>query len=154
MEENYFVRLKKLLKDRSVSVESLLEAVDLPKTQYHSLLRYDNCPRADLAVKIAQYLGTSVEYMVTGTSSDSLPSDIVTPVRQLLTLDKARRAPILANISSQVEFWRSASADIVPKLEITNEEDDELLEQYHKLSDNNKKLVRDIISAILSDNSN
>lgn len=151
MEENYFTRLKSLLKDSNKTVKSMLEAIEMPLSHYDSLTRYDNAPRADMAVKIAEYLDTTVEYMVTGKDKDSLPSDIMAQVRQLLTLDKQRRAPILANISSQVEFWKGASTDIIPNIEDkTSEEDEELLESYHALDERDRKAVKAMITALSS----
>ena len=151
MEESYYSRLKKLLKDCNKTVKSMLEAVDMPLSHYDSLVRYDNAPRADMAVKIAEYLNTSVEYMVTGESKDKLPSDIMIQVRQLCCLDKARRAPILANISSQVEFWKGASPDIVPEVKNdTSEKDEALLEAFNNLNERDKGVVMALIEALKS----
>lgn len=153
MEESYYSRLRILLKDSNKTVRELLEAIGMPSSHYDSLVRYDNYPRADMAVKIAQFLDTSVEYMVTGKSSDSLPYDIRVQVRQLLKLDKTRRTPILANISSQVEFWKGASPDIIPEVEDkASEEDEELLELYHNLDERDKRAVMAMITALGSTN--
>lgn len=65
-EENYYTRLKDLLKNNDKTALEMTEAINLPFTQYRSLVRYDNCPRADIAVDIAKYLNTTVEFMVTG----------------------------------------------------------------------------------------
>lgn len=149
MEESYYSRLKKLLKASNKTVKSMLEAVGMPLSHYDSLVRYDNAPRADMAVKIAEYLNTSVEYMVTGESKDKLPSDIMIQVRQLCCLDKARRAPILANISSQVEFWKGASPDIVPEIkDDTSEKDEALLEAFNNLDKRDKGVVMALIEAL------
>lgn len=149
MEENYYSRLKELLKDRNLTVKSMLNSVNMTSSQFDSLLRYDNVPRADMAVKIANLLDTTVEYMIDGKRNDNYPPDIMVAVRQLLTLDKARRAPILANIGSQVDFWKSASPDIVPEVEgSVSEEDEFLIEEYHKLSDRDKKVIMSMISAL------
>lgn len=149
MEESYYSRLKKLLKDSNKTVKSMLETVDMPLSHYDSLVRYDNAPRADMAVKIADYLDTSVEYMVTGKSKEPLPADIMIRVRELMTLDKARRAPILANISSQVEFWKGASPDIVPEIkDDTSEKDEALLEAFNNLSERDKGVVMALIEAL------
>lgn len=149
MEESYYSRLKKLLKASNKTVKSMLEAVGMPLSHYDSLVRYDNAPRADMAVKIAEYLNTSVEYMVTGESKDKLPSDIMIQVRQLCCLDKARRAPILANISSQVEFWKGASPDIVPEIkDDTSEKDEALLEAFNNLDERDKGVVMALIEAL------
>ena len=149
MEESYYSRLKKLLKDSNKTVKSMLEAVDMPLSHYDSLVRYDNAPRADMAVKVAEYLDTSVEYMVTGKDREALPSDIMIRVRELMTLDKARRAPILANISSQVEFWKGASPDIVPEIkDDISEKDEALLEAFNNLSERDKGVVMALIEAL------
>ena len=149
MEESYYSRLRQLLKDSNKTVKSMLEAVEMPLSHYDSLVRYDNAPRADMAVKIAEYLNTSVEFMVTGESRDSLPSDIMIHVRQLCCLDRARRAPILANITAQVEFWKGASPDIVPEVkDDTSEKDEALLEAFHNLNERDQKVVMSLIEAI------
>lgn len=152
MEENYFTRLNMLLKSNGFTVKYLLESTGISETSYHSLLRYDNCPRADKAVEIAKLLNTTVEYMVTGETNGKIPPDVLDSVRLLMTLDRAHRSPILANIKSQVEYWGGASSDILPE---TPEEnipvgDKELLDNFHSLSERDRTIVTSLISSLKS----
>jgi SOS-response transcriptional repressor LexA len=56
-------------------------------------------PYADIAVKIAKILNTTVEYLVTGTPPEGVPHDILDIARKIASLDGQDRAEILALIN-------------------------------------------------------
>jgi transcriptional regulator with XRE-family HTH domain len=58
-------------------------------------------PPADAAVRIAQALGVSVEYLVTGEES-SLPRDVRNIIRRLLQLDQKDRRVVGALINALI----------------------------------------------------
>lgn len=67
---DFYERAKELAKKQNLSLISLLESLDINYETYKSAKRMNNLPRANEAVKIAQALHTTVEYLVTGEESD------------------------------------------------------------------------------------
>ena len=67
---DFYERVKILAKTKAVTIESVANSAGLSIDSYNSYRRHNNLPRADEAVKIAQALGTTVEYLVTGKESD------------------------------------------------------------------------------------
>ena len=63
---DFYERVKYLVKEKNFSLIPFLESIGINYGTYKAQRRYNNLPRADEAVKIAQALGTSVEYLVTG----------------------------------------------------------------------------------------
>lgn len=71
---DFYERVKNLVKEQNLSLISFLESLGINYSSYKSAKQLNNLPRADEAVKIAKFLGTSVEYLVTG--QDSNPAEI------------------------------------------------------------------------------
>ena len=63
---DFYERVKILAKTKAVTIESVANSAGLSIDSYNSYRRHNNLPRADEAVKIAQAIGTTVEYRVTG----------------------------------------------------------------------------------------
>lgn len=68
---DFYERVKVLAKKKKITIEAVANIAGLSIDSYNSYKRHDNLPRADEAVKIAEALGTSVEYLVTGKDSNS-----------------------------------------------------------------------------------
>jgi transcriptional regulator with XRE-family HTH domain len=69
---DFFDRVKKLAKkNTTLSLRAFIESVGINYETYYSGKRRDNLPRADEAVNIAQALGVTVEYLVTGNNPAS-----------------------------------------------------------------------------------
>ncbi len=66
MNMDFYERVKELSKKKNFSLISLLESLGINYETYKSAKRSNNLPRADEAVAIANTLGTTVEYLVTG----------------------------------------------------------------------------------------
>jgi hypothetical protein len=70
--DDFYENVKKLVKERSrLTLRDFIESLDINYETYNSTRRYHNLPRADESVKIAQALGVSVEYLVTGEKPDN-----------------------------------------------------------------------------------
>ena len=67
----FFERVKNLAKTKSVNLRDLIEKCGINYDSYNSYKRYGNLPRAEEAVAIASALGTTVEYLVTGKTTDN-----------------------------------------------------------------------------------
>lgn len=67
MTENIYTRIEELLKAQHKTQKALVESVGIGFPQAYTTAKARNTmPKADIAVKIAQYLNTTVEYLVTG----------------------------------------------------------------------------------------
>lgn len=68
---DFYMRIDNLLKSRKATQKELCAYLGLSSVQiYSNWKQRDSIPSAETAVKIAQYLFTSVEYLVTGKQSD------------------------------------------------------------------------------------
>jgi transcriptional regulator with XRE-family HTH domain len=63
---DFYERVKKLAKANKMTIETVVGEAGLSLASYNAYRRHENLPRADEALKIAQALGTSVEYLVSG----------------------------------------------------------------------------------------
>ena len=72
---DFYVRVKSLAKTRKTTIEYVAGEAGLTLASYNAYRRHENLPRADEALKIAQALGTTVEYLVTGNEQEPAASD-------------------------------------------------------------------------------
>lgn len=63
---DFYERVKTLAKSQNKNLRELIESCSMNYDSYNSYKRYGNLPRANEAVAIADALGTTVEYLVTG----------------------------------------------------------------------------------------
>ena len=69
---DFYNRVKEMVKNKSnLTLRAFIESLNINYDSYNGLKRYNNFPRADEAVKIAQALNTSVEYLMTGNEPDT-----------------------------------------------------------------------------------
>jgi hypothetical protein len=67
---DFYDRVKQLAKERKgLSLQEFVLSIGLNHDSYYSLKRAGNLPRADDALEIAQALGTTVEYLCTGSTT-------------------------------------------------------------------------------------
>ena len=64
--KDFYLRVRKKAKEQNTTIKAAAMAADLTISSYDSYKRRENYPRADEAVRIAEFLDTSVEYLVTG----------------------------------------------------------------------------------------
>jgi len=95
--------LKQELNFNDMLVKELAVAADVHKRAIDTYLLSENAsmPPADVAVRIAQALGVSVEYLVTGDNT-SLPQDIRKINRLLLKLEPNDRKVISVLINALI----------------------------------------------------
>lgn len=71
--EEFYIRIENLLKEQKKTQKEFAEGVGLSAPQaYITLRNRGTFPKADTAVHMAQYLGTTVEYLVTGQEKNPL----------------------------------------------------------------------------------
>ena len=82
--------LKEILESKDIEIKELAYGTGISKNTIDNYLSgQKSIPNAENAVKIAKYLGTTVEYLVTGTILDNLQSqDISKTIKNLYRLNK------------------------------------------------------------------
>lgn len=68
---DFYERIKFLCKEKGVTVRQLIESVGMNYDSYNGLKRYNNFPRLDEAVKIAEKLDVTVYYLLNGIEYNS-----------------------------------------------------------------------------------
>ncbi|MBQ6058132.1 MAG: hypothetical protein IJL34_10760 [Treponema sp.] len=72
---DFYERVKNLVKDNTeLTLRAFIESLGINYDSYNGQKRYNNLPRADEAVKIAEALNTSVEFLVSG-NTPTFPKD-------------------------------------------------------------------------------
>ncbi|MDR1325608.1 MAG: helix-turn-helix domain-containing protein [Treponema sp.] len=69
----FFERLESLIKEKKTSQKAVAEYVGLTGSSITLWKKEGTIPRADVALRIAEFLGVSVEYLITGAESVSKP---------------------------------------------------------------------------------
>ena len=77
-------RLDNFLKEKKKTKKELFDFVGISSQSFYDWKKRDTIPAADIAVKIAQYLNTTVEYLITG-QKYNLESDIQSDLLELTT---------------------------------------------------------------------
>lgn len=67
---NFFERLEELIKEQNVSKKDLAAFAGITTQSFYDWSKRNTIPAADIALKIAQYLNTSVEYLLTGVETN------------------------------------------------------------------------------------
>jgi len=73
MYNKFYDMVKQCAKDRNTTVETVFKDAGLTHSSYYSPKRIGKLPRANEAVKIAEILETTVEFLVTG--NKTFPSE-------------------------------------------------------------------------------
>ena len=68
---NFSDRIEILMAEKKVSKVELAKYANITTQTFYDWKKKGSVPSADVAVKIAEYLNTSVEFLVTGTEKDS-----------------------------------------------------------------------------------
>jgi transcriptional regulator with XRE-family HTH domain len=68
---DFYERVKSLARKNKTTIEYVVGQAGLSLASYNAYRRHENLPRADEAAKIAQALGTTVEYLVSGTEPET-----------------------------------------------------------------------------------
>ena len=68
---DFYSRVKSEVKTEKGSLQEFIIGLGINHDTYYAQKRVGNLPRADEALKIAQALGVSVEYLVTGKESEA-----------------------------------------------------------------------------------
>jgi transcriptional regulator with XRE-family HTH domain len=81
----FYERVKALAKTNKTTIEYVVGEAGLSLASYNAYRRHNNYPRADETLKIAQTLGTTVEFLITGISPEpSIPEKVLTDIQAVL----------------------------------------------------------------------
>lgn len=83
---DFYENVKQLVKTNNLTLRSFIESLGINYDSYNSCKKYNNLPRADEAVKIAQALNTTVEYLVTGEETNKAQQELDTLKQKLKEL--------------------------------------------------------------------
>lgn len=88
---DFYGNVKHLAKaKKNLSVQKFVISLGLNHDSYYSLKKAGNLPRADEAFKIAQALGTTIEYLITGNMPEQSAADEALNKIQVV-IDKYRK---------------------------------------------------------------
>jgi len=89
---NFYERVKTLVKSKKTTIEYVVGEAGLSLASYNAYRRHENLPRADEALKIAQVLGTTVEYLLIGDVTEQTASEKALGKIQII-LDEYNKKP-------------------------------------------------------------
>lgn len=90
---DFFERIDELLKTKKLTQKDLCQGIGLASVQTYSNWKLRNSiPAADIAFKIAQYLNTTVEYLLTGSESNILAEENATLKETLAKINELSNA--------------------------------------------------------------
>jgi len=81
---DFYERVKSMVKSKKTTIEYVVGEAGLSLASYNAYRRHENLPRADEALKIAQVLGTTVEYLLTGTVSNTASEKALEEIQVVL----------------------------------------------------------------------
>ena len=87
MEELFFSRIEDMLKEKKKTQKDMVSYIGISAQSFTNWKSMNSIPSADVAVKIADYLETSVEYLITGKESDEYKNkydDIKSAMRKVI----------------------------------------------------------------------
>jgi len=87
---DFYERVKVLVKSNKTTIEYTVNQAGLKLSQYNSYRSDKKLPRGDEVVRIAEALGTTAEYLVTGESPEIKNSDKALDEFQAI-IDKYRK---------------------------------------------------------------
>ena len=109
--DDFFERVKTLVKAHtSFTLRDFLDSVDVKYESYCTMRKTQNFPRCNEAVKIANGLGVSLDYLVTGNTKNSdgevYPPELITLLNGLMSLKEDQRDFLICTITSQIQYFQ------------------------------------------------
>ena len=98
---NFFDRVRIEVKQNNTTIEDLLASVfneEVSRSTYNTWKRRGTLPRANQAVSIANALGVTVEYLVTGQDSSGFPERIRRLAKKMMALSESDLSAIEAMV--------------------------------------------------------
>jgi len=112
--EEFIEILEGLLKDKALSQKELAEKIGLRRPSISDWKKKGTYPYADVAVKIAEILGVSVEYLITGKNAEGITREEGELLAAFRLLDSRDQEDVLGIIQGKIE--RAKKGDILSNL--------------------------------------
>ena len=106
--EKFIEILEGLLKDKSLSQKELAEKIGLRRPSISDWKTNGTFPYADVAIEIAEILGVSVEYLLTGKDKSGFSPEIIFIAQKIAALDLGDRQDILDFIEIKLNRYKKA----------------------------------------------
>lgn len=108
---DFYDRVKDLVKQKTdLTLSSFLESLEINFGSYSTLRKSDNFPRCDMALKIANALGVSLEYLITGESicQNTFPfgEDVFNFFNDFENLKQDQKDMLLKTFTAQVDYFK------------------------------------------------
>ena len=84
--EGFWLRVKGLLSEKKFTQEMLANKAGIDFNNLKQQIFHKRMPTADIAVSISKVLGTSVEYLVTGSDTNPLQEKVDRLEKQMLAM--------------------------------------------------------------------
>lgn len=107
----FWQRVLNETESRGISRKELSSATGIP---YNTIVGYSAKgiePNLENAIKIAEYLDLSVEYLYKGTDS-GLPQDIYLVAKRLTAVREDIRGSLIYMIDNQIDYWVKVQDDV------------------------------------------
>lgn len=113
---DFFDRVKALIRENSdMPLREFLNHIGINPESYYTMRKLNNFPRCGDAQKIADELGVSLDYLVTGQVKDSgvfpYPPEFLAVCNGLLELDEDQREMVVVMMCSQIDFLKKRKSD-------------------------------------------
>jgi len=91
---DFYERVKTLSKIGNLTIEYVVKQAGLSLGAYNSYRRRENLPRADEAQKIAQVLGTTVEFLTTGKEPENTSKNLIQDMQAVIDQYRNSHLPL------------------------------------------------------------
>jgi SOS-response transcriptional repressor LexA len=105
---DFAARLEMLIKAKNTSQRAIAEYLGIRRPSISDWKNQGTIPGADTAAKLAAYLGTTVEYLVTGNPPEGISPDILDLARKIAALSPQDREEIMALIAVKLARYPKA----------------------------------------------
>lgn len=75
-EKNFGARVEQLLEERQIKVMDFIQSTGISNQALYDWKRRQQAPNARTALKVAQFFGVTVEYLLTGETSNPLQATV------------------------------------------------------------------------------
>lgn len=113
-------RIDSILKAKNIKRAYLAEKVGISQQSFTDWKRRNTVPTADVAYKIAQYFGVSMEWLLTGTERNApeIPNDVLELARDIAAMPPVVKESLTAQIDV---FKRNSHAESQTDTEIPSD---------------------------------
>jgi SOS-response transcriptional repressor LexA len=110
-------RLKTLIKAKNTSQKAIAEYLCIRRPSISDWKHLETIPGADIAIKLAKYLGVSVEYLITGEDEAGLTLEQRNLLQNYDKLNKRDRQTVLDLIETMLKNQQKEEKDVYPDIQ-------------------------------------